>query len=86
MSQSMTYDQSREMMLDKKLSHNTGIEVYFCEPYRPWQSGFNENMDGLLRQYLKNETFLSVYSQEKLDDLADQINNRLAKVWVLFHH
>lgn len=38
-------------------------------------------MNGLLRQYMPKGTDLSIYSQEQLDAIADQINNRPRKGW-----
>lgn len=67
------------MALHKKLSIDTGMAVYFCAPHSPWQRGSNEYTNDLVRQYLPEGTDLSDYSQEQLDDSADEINNRPRK-------
>ena len=75
----MTYDQGREMSMHRKLSEQTSIALYFCDLHSPWQRGSNESMFGLVRQYLPKGTDLSIYSQEQLDAIADEINNRPRK-------
>ena len=46
------------------------------QPAHPLEAGANENMNGVVHQYLPKGSDLSVYSQEQLDAIADQINNR----------
>ena len=65
--------------MNKKLSDQTGIAVFACGLHSAWHRGSDENMNGLVRQYLPKGTDLSVYSQEHLDAIADQINDRPRK-------
>ncbi len=74
--QTLTYDQGKEMSRHQELTANTGVNVYFCDPHSPWQRGTCENTNGLLRQYFPKGTDLSVYTQEQLDAVADQMNHR----------
>ena len=38
---SMTYDRGLEMAEHKALTEQTGVKVYFADPYSPWQRGTN---------------------------------------------
>lgn len=76
---SMTDDPGKEMAAHAQLTEATGINVYFADPYRPWQRGINENTNGPLCQYLPKGSDLSRFAQEELDAIAWKLNTRPRK-------
>jgi len=73
---SLAWDQGREMKQHVRFTIDTGVQVYFCDPASPWQRGSNENTNGLLRQYFPHSKTVANYSQEHLDMVAAQLNDR----------
>jgi IS30 family transposase len=77
---SFTYDRGSEMACHEQLTAATGMPVYFCEPYSPWQRGSNENINGLVRQFLPKGTDLSTVTPQKLAYIEAMLNDRPRKI------
>jgi len=73
---SLTWDQGMEMRNHAEIKIATGLEIYFCDPAKPWQRGSNENTNGLLRQYFPKGTDLGQHGPDYLDFVAAQMNRR----------
>lgn len=79
MRRSTTLDNGRENHLHMQLAE-LSMQTYFADPYSSWQRGTNENTNGLVRRYLPKKTSFTKLTQEELDDIVREINNRPRKV------
>jgi transposase, IS30 family len=79
MIKSMTHDRGKEMSEHELFTKETKIQVYFADPYSPWQRGTNENTNGLIRQYFPKGTDFNTVSKAEILKAQKQLNERPRK-------
>lgn len=80
MRRTLTYDRGTEMALHEQFTARSGMPVFFCNAYSPWQRGTNENTNGLIRQYLPKGSDLSLATSARLRFIERRLNNRPRRV------
>lgn len=75
----ITADNGTEFHDYETVENTTGVKFYFATPYHSWERGSNENLNGLLRQYLPKRSSLAGLTQRRCDAIAQQLNSRPRK-------
>ena len=72
----LTWDQGNEMFQHQRIEQQTGVKIYFADAHSPWQRGTNENTNGLLRQYFPKSSDLGLVTNNRMREVADELNDR----------
>lgn len=75
----ITFDNGTEFACHEKVSRETGAVIYFAAPYSSYQRGTNENTNGLIRRIIPKKMSFKNITQEHLDIIEDELNNRPRK-------
>ncbi len=75
----LTVDNGREFWGHEYLAEKLGVDVYFARPQRPWQRGLNEQINGLIRQFMPKSTDLRTITVKELKRIEKLLNNRPRK-------
>jgi len=76
---SMTADNGKEFAGHKEVSKELCIDYYFAHPYHSWERGSNENLNGLIRQYIPKKTDFSNLTIEFINRIESKLNRRPRK-------
>jgi IS30 family transposase len=76
----ITFDNGSEFANHEKIAAATGADTYFADPYASYQRGTNENTNGLIRRFLPKNTCFEKLTQEQLDQIVENLNDRPRKV------
>jgi len=76
---SITRDNGSENALHDETRRHYKVKSYFCDPYKSWQKGGVENLNGLIRQYFPKSLNLDEIPQEAVAMVEEMLNNRPRK-------
>ena len=75
----ITADNGKEFAHHKFVAEQLNIDHYFAKPYHSWQRGSNENLNGLVRQYLKKSTDFTALTDQEIKKIETKLNSRPRK-------
>jgi transposase, IS30 family len=79
MRKTLTLDNGKEFARFKQIERDTGLQIYFADPYSAWQRGANENTNGLLRRYFPKGADFTNITNESLAQVVKKLNHRPRK-------
>ena len=77
--QTLTFDNGKEFANHASIDKALGSTTYFADPYSSWQRGSNENLNGLIRQYIPKSRPLSTVTDDELAKIEMLLNTRPRK-------
>ena len=75
----ITTDNGLEFAQHKKVSKSLKCDYYFCDPYSSWQRGLNENLNGLIRQYIPKGSSFENITKKQIRQIENRLNHRPRK-------
>ena len=75
----ITTDNGLEFAKHQELSKKLQYDHYFCDPYSSWQRGLNENINGLIRQYIPKGSTFEDLTPQQIKRIENELNHRPRK-------
>jgi IS30 family transposase len=75
----ITTDNGLEFAQHKVVSKALKCDYYFCDPYSSWQRGLNENINGLIRQYIPKGSSFEHITKKRITEIENKLNHRPRK-------
>jgi IS30 family transposase len=75
----ITADNGMEFTHHQLIAKELLIDFYFAKPYHSWERGSNENLNGLIRQYIPKKTDFNTITDEFVTFVENELNNRPRK-------
>ena len=75
----LTYENGKEFAGHGQINEQLQSTAYFARPFAGRERGNNENLNGLLRQYIPKKRSMSTVTDEEIRMIQNRLNNRPRK-------
>jgi IS30 family transposase len=75
----LTADNGKEFAEHERITQELQADFFFAHPYAAWERGANENMNGLIRQYIPKNCDFTDINNADLDWIMNRLNYRPRK-------
>lgn len=75
----ITTDNGLEFAKHQELSKKLQYDHNFCDPYSSWQRELNENINGLIRQYIPKGSTFEDLTPQQIKRIENELNHRPRK-------
>ena len=75
----ITADNGKEFALHQAIKKDLEVGFYFANPYHSWERGANENLNGLVRQYVRKGTCIDSLTDDFIRSVQNELNERPRK-------
>ena len=75
----LTFDNGKEFAGHAHIDQQLQSTAYFARPFASWERGSNENLNGLLRQYVPKKRAMSTVTDKEIRMIQNRLNNRPRK-------
>ncbi len=71
----LTFDYGKVFAGHGQIDEQLQSTAYFARPFASWERGSNENLNGLLRQYIPKKRAMSTVTDEEVRMTQNRLNN-----------
>ncbi len=75
----ITTDNGLEFAKHQTIAKKLKCDYYFCHPYSSWERGLNENINGLIRQYIPKGSSFEHLTAKDIKRIENRLNHRPRK-------
>ena len=78
-SRQLKRNNGKEFAEHEKIAYDLQVHFFFAHPYAAWERGANENMNGLIRQYIPKSRDLTSVANTDLVEIMSYLNHHQRK-------